>query len=680
MRFVDTKRFSPVIYGNDLPHEKDMYFVPSRQIPEAEKQYEDFFKKGGYIIDEDWWMVQDYRCRNGYTVADAIEFGGENFVDGVEVFDLGDNTIFIPHLDMYIKDRKVTISGRMYFYLNFWKIKRVDEESGRKKVMNPRFTDLSWENWVIREMMYLQKKDNMWAKSRQRGLSEEEACNLAYDFLFFPESQGVVVAGEEKYSQNTFKFIKRGLAGLRNTQFYKQLERNTDEWLLARHTGSEIYCRTAKDNPEVLSSLSPSKVLFEEVGIWKKGLVKECAEFVKASLEAEGIKTGYIQYTGTGGNVENSVEDMEEIAYEPEKFNVLSFKNRYSKDSTIDKQICCFIPAWKFEIIDKDGNSLREKSIEKLEKDRANAKPDERYRKITQKPIYLEEIFNIASGGYFGQERTQYLNDQYFKISTHREMQVERTGRLEWNDSKRPFDGVKFIDDPLGELIIIEEPYKTSDNKTPLNLYLAGTDSYDQDESHYSDSKGSIIVKKRFIDLAHTYNMPVAHLIQRPETSKGGAEIFYENCAKLCVYYGCAVNNIEWSNPRIFDWFINHGFESLLMLRPMIATANVVKQSFVSNRYGTDKSLKPHALANLRDRLTEEYISHVFIKRVLLSLAKFKYDPTGKKYNCDTTMSMAMMELADKEYEFVTVKEKPEEKRHVRSYRNINGQLKEVWV
>lgn len=681
MKFIDTKRFSPVIYDQEnKPYFKDPFFHKPSSIPETEKQYEEWMIRNDIIIDEDWWKIEHDRCINGYTVEKAVIDGGDTFVDGSDVIWINKNTRYIPHLDIKIVDDNVWITGMMYFYLNFWPIKK-DDGTGMKRVLNPNFTDLSWENWMIRDLMYRTQKDNLWAKCRQRGLSEEEACKLAWKFLFSPESQGVIVAGEEKYNNNTFKFVKRGLKHLLNTQFYKTLARNTDDYILSKYTGSEIYSRTAKDNPEVLSGLSPSDALFEEIGIWKKGLVIETAEYLRASQYAGGKKTGYSQYTGTGGELDDSVQDMEEIYHNPEEHNVLAFKNRYSSDSMVNVMSACFIPAWKFEIVDKDGNSLRKESEEAIMQYRAHAKPGQRYLRTTQKPLTPEELFSLQKGAYFGPEITQLLTERFFAISNRRELQIERRGRLEWINKERPFEGVIFKDDPEGWFLMVEEPNLDSNGRPFLNLYLGTTDSYDQSEAAYSESKGALHIRKRYLNQKTLYDTYVAQIVERPKAAIGGAELFYEHTAMACIYYGCQ-NAIEWSNPRIFDWYVNNGFETLLSLRPQMATANMVRDTKVSNRYGIDKSLKPHALSILKDKLSEEFISRMFIKNQIIHLAKFRYDPSGKKYNCDITVSTAYGELEAKELEFVSIIETNAitAKKIGSVFQTINGVKKRIYL
>lgn len=683
MLFVDTKRFQPVIYENDLPHEKDLYHVPPRHVPESEKQFERFVAERGIITDDEYWDRQYYYCINGYTVENAVIDGGDTFIDGEDVIKIDENTRYIPYLDLKIYNNAIHISGRMYFYLNFWKIKRKEEGSKLKKVGAPRFTDLSWENWEVRELMTRRQRDNLWTKSRQKGFSEEEACNLAYDFLFIPESQGVIVAGEEKYNLNTFRFVKRGLKHLLNTQFYKILERNSEDYILSKYTGSEIYSRTAKDNPEVLSGLSPSKVLFEEIGIWKKGLVLDTLSYLRASMEAEGEKTGYIQLTGTGGEIEDSIEDMEELFDEPEKNGILSFPNRYSRDKTADVKTAHFVPAWKFRLVDEEGNSLKEKSIEDLLMSREKKSLKARYIATSQYPIYPEEIFSLNSGGFFGQEITQLLTERYIYITTHRECQIERKGYLEWKVKGKPWEGVRFVDDPDGWFTMIEPPEVDEiTGKAFKNLYLGCTDSYDQDEAVYSTSKGAMHIRKKFNGRDKHWETYVAQIFERPTAATGGAELFYEHTAMACIFYGC-VNLIEWSNPRIFDWYVNNGFQPLLMERPKMATANMIKNSQLSNRYGADKSLKPISLGILRDKLNKEFIDRLFIKQQIFKLAKFIYDPSGKKYNCDITVSTAYGELAAKEYEFVSVIKEQENDNKLKgmyAFVNQNGVIKRIAV
>lgn len=100
MKFIDTKKFSPIIYEGDLPHEDDYFFKTPDEITK------EFLQAGDYNIDNEWWLKQEDRCRNGYEVTNAIEKGGDAFVDGIDCTWHG-NDCYIEQYDLLIKDKKL---------------------------------------------------------------------------------------------------------------------------------------------------------------------------------------------------------------------------------------------------------------------------------------------------------------------------------------------------------------------------------------------------------------------------------------------------------------------------------------------------------------------------------------------------------------------------------------------
>ena len=48
MRFVQTKRFSPIVHEADLPWEEDYFHMPAGDITK------DFLESGDYIVDDGW--------------------------------------------------------------------------------------------------------------------------------------------------------------------------------------------------------------------------------------------------------------------------------------------------------------------------------------------------------------------------------------------------------------------------------------------------------------------------------------------------------------------------------------------------------------------------------------------------------------------------------------------------
>ena len=684
MRFVNTKRFSPVIYEGDVPHEKDLYWHNPLIIPKSKKEYSAFLKREDIIIDRLWWERQKKRCEEGYFVDDAIDYnGGDIFLDGVNVVREADNVISIPHLGIRIKDRRVYITGRHYFYLNFWVIQREDKELGRKIVGNPYFTDLSFENWWIRERMRVERKDNMFAKARQRGLSEEEACDTAYDFSFLQDVQLAIVGGQSDYNTRTFMMVKRGLNNIYNTQFYKELAVNTSDTIMTRYTNAVLYSKTAKGNSQILSGLTPYHVKLEEIGIMEPGLVKDIAEFIKPSLYVQGRKVGFLSYIGTGGEADIGVEDMEKMFYNPSEYNLLQFKNIYEENTSTD--IAYFVPAWKFAIMDEDGNSLREESEKFHDVEMAKKDAKGRFQYNILNPRKPSDIFNVITGGFFGDQIAQWCNETRAYINNNRRARVVERGDLVWKNRNKPMEGVKFVpNNESGVFYIAEHPRLDDNDKAKEGIYYAGTDSYDQDEAKTSSSKLACVIYKTFddsngYDQQGIFNNFVAYYLDRPSLNEGGANVAFENSAKLCVYYS-APNMIEYSKILIFSWYEDNALSGYLKPRPDMAIANMVEKSNVSNRWGFHGSLVIHGLKMLRDWCnTEENVRKCPFPEMLLAWSKYKI---SKDYNCDITIAtMLCIVAAENDQMYWKFKDKEQEvyKRRFKGYKTVNGRLTQVY-
>jgi hypothetical protein len=683
MKFLDTKRASPVIYGGDLPKEGDLFHFRPSDIPKSKKERTIFMKENNVFIDREWWNKQAIRCIHGYDVPNAITTGGDLIVDGIDCIWENDDC-YIPMYDLLIRNKTIHITGRYYFYLNFWLIYKVREGTEVKDLLNPDFVDLDFFFARRIELMYLLKRDNQELKGRQLGFSEKQAgMMLGYNYTFVAASINVVVGGSQDDADHTIDNTIRGLDDLINTQFYLERKRGGDrsDKIQSKKTQSMVMALTAKDNAQTVSRFSPTLVVFEEVGKGKMGWSIETASYVEASIySTNGAKTGYLMYQGTGGSMEEGVYDLEQRTYNPSQYNILEFKNKWTELSTdFGDTVGHFSPGWLMKILDKDGNSLREEGIAELARMKKKKKLNEQYRFSTQHPIYIENVFMSSTAGYFGKDAIELLNNRYSLILNNRHLQIERQGILEFKNPKQPWDGVVFKPKQGGWLNIIEEPIVDTYNNVYVNLYQAGTDSYDQDVAETSTSKGACYIKKRYLPGQPLTNAYVAEIIERPTVEEGGASTFYLHTVMACLWYNCK-NNIEYSNLRIFDFYTIHGFEQLLMQRPQLALAGKVQNTKVSNRYGTDKSLKAPILAITRETITRESVDNMFFTRQIKAMSKFIYDPSGKKYNCDITIATAETEIGCKESESLVVRSTSEEKKETyKKYIRVNGVIKPVY-
>jgi len=676
-----------------MPWDNDMFHWDPSEIPTTKKDYAKFLNDNNIIIDNDWWDKQHHRCINGFTVPNAIEPGGDAFVDEEDAFwnetskerylpeydyTIPPNSVYIPQYDLLIKNREVHITGRHYFYLNFWPIYRLDKEKGIKDRLPPKFIDLDFFFARRIEMMFEQEKDDSEAKARQKGFSEKMGgMVLGYNFHFVRNSVSIVAGGVSDDADHTMENFTIGTQKLINTQFYKDRSKSESDYYRAKYFGSEVRALSFKDNAQALSRFTPFMVIYEEVGKFKKDLVIQAKGFVDASLKAEGKKTGYAIYIGTGGDMEEGAADLENIHYDPAAYGNLVFRNKWDRDNEEIRYTGHFTPAWLFRIIDEDGNSLKEESVKDILRERAMKKGKDKYTHITQQALYASDAFLISSGGFFGEDVARMCNDRRAYLKTHKEANRVMTGILRWKKSLANWNaGVEFVEKEGGWFRLLQgEPIYDGNGIPYVHLYKVATDSYDQDEAFTSNSKGACWVKKGFLNAETSYNKYVGGFLDRPTMAEGGREVFYERTAMVTVFFGTQ-NLIEHSNLLIFDWYNRHGMSSLLKLKPEFALAKMVINSKTSNIYGIDPSTKPHWLRMQADYLkNEENINKCDFEELLEAWARFKYRPGVIRYNCDITIATSLctvMEDDEKEMMVYSASDK-EEGFKTPAYKTING-------
>lgn len=616
-----------------------------------------------------WWMEQRRRCIEGYKVGD------------------------------------MAITGPHYFYLNFWKIKGLDLNTGRKGFIYPRFLDLDYEYFWELDKAKRAGENMCVGKKRQCGFSEKHASLCGHEFTFYGHSQSVIVAAEDKYNQNTMKMTLRGLNHLADTEFYKRKTPNTPDYIQAkykvidRRTGaekwkgsfSEIYSITAKDNTEALSGLSPHLIIMEETGLWPKAT--DTFRYIAPMIKSEGVKTGMCIIVGTGGSISGGMEELMEFFLNPEAYGIRSYPY-YIDLSTHDspdeiegytssddaRRTGFFVPAWKYKIIDENGNSLKKESLEKIKEEREKARKSKKaasyYTTVTQDPLTIEEMFMVSSSNRFNRDALYMQASRIMKDKKLSEM--PQKGFLRWvrNEQGIIID-VEWEKSDDGDIIIFEHPQWIIDKEENAgailkynNLYFSGTDSYDKPEAAYSKSELSQSIFKGIANINKTSNMYVARYTARPRLP----EQAYENTAKLCYYYNCR-NLIEYSNILIFKWYKDNGFEYMLKERPKLVYENV-KFSKVNNREGVDPNTRTHWLNIYKDYI-EEYAERMFDLEQIQKALHWKDD--DPKYNCDITISSSLAVTHWKDEIKISVAPVQEEKFTFARFKNENGVMKMVF-
>lgn len=626
-RYKNVELFSPVIY--DLEDQMPLYNKAWEVYDNPNRKDRKIVKINYPKYYLEWWYKQRDRCINGY------EAGG------------------------------VYITGDHYWYLNFWRIKSKKKGKG---MIPPRFLDLDKMFFDYVDQARKENKNVLFLKRRQIGFSEKIAAMAAKEYTLFPSSQTLIIAGLEEYANNTIKKTKLGLDALSpdsqanaGREFYKRrLKDNDGELLIAgfKVAGevsmgyfSEVHAITVKDNPQAASGKSPTLVLMEESGI--NPILIETYNYVLPSIQEMGIQDGKIViFIGTGGKMEKGAAQLMKMFYNPNKYNLLAVDNIYEEDYVDGAQCCPFFPAWMYYVMDYDGNSYKEPGIELIQKER-NKRGDKKnslQEFKTQMPLTPREAFSVSGVSPFNVNK---LDKQLTVLLNSDIEDTYQVGRFERIEDNKMFKGVRWVPAPAGKensydadgdlvypCIIFEQPQRPKledaetfdyifDMPTYKGLYGAGTDSYDKDKAETSDSQGSFVIMKGYLNPNHTSCMPVCRITWRP-TKK---EKFYEQTALACIYYGECENLIEWSNISIFDWYKTYKYDYLLKLRPEITYATI-KDSRVNNRYGVDPNTKHVWIEHFADFI-EDYCENINDIEAVRRFMVFR----SKNHNCDITIS-----------------------------------------
>lgn len=345
----------------------------------------------------------------------------------------------------------------------------------------------------------------------------------------------------------------------------------------------------------------------------------------------------------TGGDMDESVADVQEMAYNPKNFDLLEFDNRWEEQEISNTgKVAAFIPSYEFEIIDEDGNAMIEESKISILKSIESKKSKEQYRATTQRPFFLSQMFMVGSGGFLGEVATARLNDRKRWLLTHPEENITFKADIEWIDAFDWQKGVNLIPNEDGKFFIQQPPEYDGFGKVWRNLYNSATDSYDKDESNSSFSMGSCTIWKNALDSKHTFDHWVARVTERPSEDEGGSYMFYEDTVKLCFLYGECENLIEYSNVLIFDYYKRKGVEYLLQVRPQMVISQFVQDGKASQRYGIEPSFIPHALNIWRDTVKRDDYAVVDKMNDIPMIEAFAKFRKAKNYNCDISISCAL--------------------------------------
>ena len=482
------------------------------------------------------------------------------------------------------------ISGKYYFYLNYYRILGNDGTSGnRKTLIHPWYRSMDHEYFDTIELCKEEGKGMIVIKARDKGFSYMNSGAVAHEYTFFPFNDVGVAAGLQVTADAFFDKTRKGLNGI-HPNFKHSVLKDTDgimrsgykqknkdgKWEIGGYQ-SNIICRTM-DNPEVFKGERVSLMVFEEAGEFKK--LKNAYMSSKACFMDGDIQFGVPIVGGTGGDISKASKDFMDMYYSADAYNLIPV----------------FIPASKayygfFDI--KTGEEDEEGARKKLIQDREDIQKsgdNEAYNlHIQNYPLTIEEAFLNTHSARFD---ISLLNAQRSRILSSKDYrsQIQR-GYLDWELGEiEPI--VKWRPHPNG-------PYKILMHPEPdyKNLDIGGIDSYDQDEAGASDSLGSAIIYRRFANTDMSSDYVIAEYTDRPKKK----EDFWDGCLKLAVYYNAKML-VEYTKIGILDYFKRMNALKYLKEKPESAHNPGTK---TRNRYGVHMNKQ---VKSLMEDLIDDYL------------------------------------------------------------------------
>ena len=474
------------------------------------------------------------------------------------------------------------ISGKYYFYLNYYKILGNDGTDGnRKTLISPWYRAMDHEYFDTIETCKDEGKGMIVIKARDKGFSYMNSGAVAHEYTFYPFNDVGIAAGLQATADAFFDKTKKGLNGI-HPNFKHSLLKDTDgvmrsgykqknkdgKWEIGGYQ-STIICRTM-DNPEVFKGERVSLMIFEEAGEFKH--LKNAYMSSKACFMDGDIQFGVPIVGGTGGDIHKASKDFMDMYYNSEAYNLIPI----------------FIPAsrayYGFFDIEKGTENMvgAEKKLTEEREVIQKSGDQEAYNLHLQNyPLTIEEAFLNAKGSRFD---IGLLNSQRSRIysSKYLEYQIQR-GNLHWELTVEGRETVRWEPNPLGPYKVLSHP------KTEYTgLDIGGIDSYDQDEAGASDSLGSAMIYRRFVNPGTASDYVVAEYTDSPKKK----EDFWDGCLKLAVYYNAKML-VEYTKIGILDYFKRMNALKYLKEKPESAHAPGSK---VRNRYGVHMNKQVKAL------------------------------------------------------------------------------------
>lgn len=430
------------------------------------------------------------------------------------------------------------ITGQMYWYLNYCRIKIVMKDSKTGvSAQKPGFP-LAWEG-VYYRFHYLDQarkahKHAIELARRGAGKSYTLAGIMSHNLIlgeneFSSTEVTSILAGytKEYLSQKDGtldKFVKMKDFVASNTEFPRLLSTNRPSdmtWIAGSidsngtNTGSKnaVLGVSVKDDEAKVRG-KRGFILFEEMGSFKNLLptYNNVRDSVKDGEEVFAL----IYLVGTAGDKDSDFSGAREILYDPDSYEIYALENVYDVKGQGGEKFGYFFPSYisRTGCMDKDGNSDVVASLLAIIKDRykiKKTKPETYLSVVAQRPITPQEaILRVRKGRFptdlLSERLRQIDQSSHFYDNFYVGTLVETVGGVEFRATR----DIPIREWPLtrnqenfiglhGALEIYQMPAAGVEN-TP-NRYILGVDPIENDEEAESKSLFSCIMFDLYNDI-----------------------------------------------------------------------------------------------------------------------------------------------------------------------------------
>jgi DNA-binding XRE family transcriptional regulator len=562
------------------------------------------------------------------------------------------------------------ITGDHYWFLNMFpflvsKLTKKGETTTEFDTDFPYWAGMHDYLFKTIEQAHYEGKGFCWMSGRGSGKTYAILSILAKIYHLKPKSHTIVSASNSGHATESFTKLLQGLDALAEVHPTLALHRLKDTVSMIE-SGQEVTRDGIKykegprsriqkviygDNPGATRGTRPDAQLLEEVGDWAvgKGDLKSCIGASIGSWRVGSINKCRVFMIGTGGSVAS--DQIKDVFSNPDAYNLLQFKDFAPKS-------CFFLPADYFlggQGWEGTGVNDNKGARAYLEAERERTKDDmEIHSKIVQEfPFTIEEVFRKSGTNNFNQ---RHLAEQWTRLNYEWKERRPERGFLTWiKSTSGSIKGVKWEQNPEGNIEIIEHPYKGPSGKEVFqDLYVGGVDSIDQGIADSTSIKNrsslACLIKKRIVDgkfFSQTSNIYVAKYVGRSVDVRWD----YEETLKLSMYYNAKMN-IEYTKIGVVNYFREAKQYHRLLKRPLVAMPSKGEkiqglQKDQSNLIGTPASANviDHQDGKVKEYI-EDYYSNIFFLDLLEQLRDYQREDR-RKY--DLVIAMGLCELADED-------------------------------